>query len=44
MEVLKDRFPQGMLYDIPFDTTKFVKAAISEVYLTLAEAVPWCCS
>jgi HAE1 family hydrophobic/amphiphilic exporter-1 len=38
MEQLKTRFPQGLVYDIPFDTTKFVSAAISEVYWTLAEA------
>ena len=30
------RFPPGMEYAIPFDTTKFVDAAISEVYQTLA--------
>ena len=38
MEQLKSRFPQGIVYDIPFDTTKFVSAAISEVYWTLGEA------
>ena len=31
-------FPQGMRYDIPFDTTKFVSASIDEVYKTLIEA------
>ena len=31
-------FPQGMEYEIPFDTTKFVEAAIDEVYKTLLEA------
>ena len=29
---------QGLTYVTPFDTTKFVKAAINEVYLTLIEA------
>lgn len=31
-------FPDGMEYDIPFDTTMFVKASIDEVYHTLYEA------
>ena len=35
--VSKD-FPPGLEYTIPFDTTKFVTAAIQEVYITLAEA------
>src|SRR5258708_21116641 len=30
--------PPGMAYDVPFDTTKFVKASINEVFLTLGEA------
>jgi HAE1 family hydrophobic/amphiphilic exporter-1 len=38
MERLKPSFPQGMMYEIPFDTTKFVRQAIHEVYLTLIEA------
>src|SRR5262245_54420557 len=36
--VLATEFPQGLTYDIPFDTTKFVKEAIDEVYKTLYEA------
>ena len=36
---LSKNFPQGLKYDIPFDTTKFVKASISEVYSTLLVAV-----
>ncbi len=32
------KFPPGMQYDIPFDTTVFVKASIDEVYKTLFEA------
>ena len=38
MERIKPTLPQGMEYDIPFDTTKFVSAAINEVYLTLGQA------
>jgi hydrophobe/amphiphile efflux-1 (HAE1) family protein len=35
MEELKPSLPQGMEYGIPFDTTKFVQAAIDEVKHTL---------
>src|SRR5206468_12398352 len=38
MERLRPSFPEGMIYEIPFDTTKFVRQAIHEVYRTLAEA------
>jgi HAE1 family hydrophobic/amphiphilic exporter-1 len=38
MEELSKSFPKGLKYDIPFDTTKFVKASINEVYKTLIEA------
>ncbi len=38
MEKLSQSFPQGMEYDIPFDITEFVSAAIHEVYKTLFEA------
>ncbi len=38
MAVLAKNFPPGMTYSIPYDTTKFVKASISEVYDTLYEA------
>jgi hydrophobic/amphiphilic exporter-1 (mainly G- bacteria), HAE1 family len=38
MAVLSRTFPQGLVYDIPFDTTVFVKASIEEVYKTLIEA------
>jgi len=31
-------FPQGLAYAIPFDTTKFVKESVNEVYKTLYEA------
>ena len=38
MDELARSFPQGLEYVIPYDTTKFVRAAISEVYRTLIEA------
>ena len=38
MSGLAKSFPQGLEYAVPFDTTKFVKASINEVYLTLVEA------
>ena len=38
MTELAKAFPQGIKYDIPFDTTKFVNASIKEVYKTLIEA------
>ncbi len=36
-ELAKD-FPEGLGYDIPFDTTAFVRESIREVYRTLFEA------
>ena len=38
MEQLSKAFPEGLSYVVPYDTTKFVKAAIAEVYRTLIEA------
>jgi hydrophobic/amphiphilic exporter-1 (mainly G- bacteria), HAE1 family len=38
MDELAKSFPQGVDYLIPYDTTKFVRAAIREVYVTLIEA------
>jgi len=35
---LAQKFPPGLEYDVPFDTTIFVSSAISEVYKTLFEA------
>lgn len=32
------KFPPGLSYSIPFDTTVFVKASVNEVYTTLFEA------
>src|SRR6266511_3296543 len=38
MAALKREFPQGLISEIPFDTTKFVEQSIHEVYKTLYEA------
>ena len=38
MQQLREQFPPGLRYDIPFDTTLFVRAAIRELYFTLLEA------
>lgn len=38
VEKMAKKFPPGMRYDIPFDTTIFVKASVEEVYKTLFEA------
>ncbi|GMV80545.1 MAG: multidrug efflux RND transporter permease subunit [Planctomycetota bacterium] len=38
MESLKSSFPEGMVHTVPYDTTKFVKESINEVYVTLLEA------
>lgn len=39
VEELKASFPEGMEVVIPFDTTPFVRAALSEVVKTLFEAI-----
>ncbi|MEA1916690.1 MAG: multidrug efflux RND transporter permease subunit [Campylobacterota bacterium] len=39
MERLKSRFPQGIEYTIPYDTTKYVEVAIDNVKETLFEAL-----
>ena len=36
---LKERFPQDIEYQIPYDTTEFVKISIEEVVHTLFEAI-----
>src|SRR3954469_23958788 len=38
LETLATRFPSGMQYDIPLDTTRFVTASIEEVLVTLGIA------
>jgi HAE1 family hydrophobic/amphiphilic exporter-1 len=39
MEILSERFPDGLKYSIPFDTTKFIDRSIEEVVVTLFQAV-----
>ncbi len=39
MSELQGGFPQGMEFNIPFDTTLFVRASIAEVYETLFIAI-----
>jgi HAE1 family hydrophobic/amphiphilic exporter-1 len=38
MAALSRRFPEGLHYSVPYDTTLFVKESISEVYTTLYQA------
>lgn len=38
VDKMAKKFPPGMTYTIPFDTTTFVKASVDEVYKTLFEA------
>ncbi len=39
MKILSARFPEGLTYSIPYDTTRFVEVSIREVVKTLAEAM-----
>jgi multidrug efflux pump len=39
MERLQTRFPEGLEYQIPFDTTRFVEVSIEEVIKTFIEAI-----
>ncbi|MFA6810208.1 MAG: multidrug efflux RND transporter permease subunit [Desulfoplanes sp.] len=39
LKELKTSFPQGLTYEIPFDTTEFVNASINEVVETLFIAI-----
>jgi len=39
LEELKKRFPKGMDYAIPYDTSDFVQSSINEVLKTLVEAM-----
>jgi HAE1 family hydrophobic/amphiphilic exporter-1 len=39
MEKLSARFPDGLEYVIPYDTTKFISRSIEEVQVTLLQAV-----
>ena len=36
---LSARFPQGLWYSVPYDTTRFVRVSIREVLITLGEAM-----
>ena len=39
MRALAGRFPAGLTYSTPYDTTRFVEVSIREVLITLAEAM-----
>lgn len=39
MEELSKKFPKGIEYSIPYDTTKFIKISIEEVVKTLLESI-----
>jgi multidrug efflux pump subunit AcrB len=39
MEELKSRFPDGVDYDIAYDTTPYIRESVSEVFKTLLHAV-----
>ncbi len=39
MDRAAQRFPEGLRYDIPFDTTRFVEVSIDEVIHTFVEAI-----
>ncbi len=39
LEEISQRFPEGIEYAIPYDTTEFVEVSIREVYITLFIAV-----
>ncbi len=39
MEELSANFPQGIVYSIPYDTTRFIDIAMNEVVKTLVEAM-----
>jgi multidrug efflux pump len=39
LEELKSRFPDGIEYQIPYDTTPFIRESVAEVVQTLVEAV-----
>ena len=39
MKDLKSRFPDGVEYDIAYDTTPYIRESISEVFKTLRDAI-----
>ncbi|MDP3302509.1 MAG: multidrug efflux RND transporter permease subunit [Sulfuricurvum sp.] len=43
MQQLSHKFPKGLAYDIPYDTTDFVKISIEEVIFTLFASIVLVC-
>ena len=39
MEELKQRFPEGLDYQIVYDTTPFIRESMNEVFKTLRDAI-----
>jgi hydrophobe/amphiphile efflux-1 (HAE1) family protein len=39
MQRVSKRFPEGLRYDVPFNTTRFVEVSIEEVVITFVEAI-----
>ena len=39
MDGLAQRFPEGLRYDVPFNTTRFIEVSIEEVIHTFVEAI-----
>jgi multidrug efflux pump subunit AcrB len=39
MEELKTRFPDGLDYQIVYDTTPFIRESVDEVFKTLRDAI-----
>ena len=39
VDELQQRFPEGLTYTVPYDTTRFVRVSIEEVLKTLGEAM-----
>ncbi|WP_323751612.1 multidrug efflux RND transporter permease subunit [Marinobacter sp.] len=39
MEEISDRFPEGLEYNVPYDTTRFIDISIQEVFSTFIVAV-----
>jgi HAE1 family hydrophobic/amphiphilic exporter-1/multidrug efflux pump len=39
VDQIQPRFPPGLVYSVPYDTTKFVRVSIREVLFTLGEAM-----
>lgn len=39
MEEVSKSFPEGLEYDIPFDTTTFIDASLKQVFITLLQAL-----